>query len=58
ARGQRLDARAFLVLRPDIPAVLRVAVTDPDDPTPYWLLSTRRPEELAAAIAASARNDS
>ncbi|MDX2024996.1 DUF3093 domain-containing protein, partial [Microcella sp.] len=47
ARGQRLDARAFLVLRPDIPAVLRVAVTDPDDPTPYWLLSTRRPEELA-----------
>lgn len=57
ARGQRLDARAFLVLRPDISAVLRVAVTDPDDPTPYWLLSTRRPEELAAAIAASARND-
>ena len=32
--------------------VLRVAVTDPDDPVPYWLVSTRRPEELRAAIEA------
>ncbi|HET8957709.1 MAG TPA: DUF3093 family protein, partial [Microcella sp.] len=24
--------------------------TDPDDPTPYWLISTRRPDELIAAI--------
>ena len=55
ARGQQLDARAYLVLRPDISAVLRVNVTDPDDPTPYWLLSTRRPEALAAAIAEGAR---
>lgn len=50
ARGPRLDARAFLVLRPDIDPVLRVDLTDPDDPVPYWLLSTRRPELLAAAI--------
>ena len=55
ARGQQLDARAYIVLRPDISAVLRVDVTDPDDPTPYWLLSTRRPEALAAAIADGAR---
>ena len=54
ARGQQLDARAHLVLRPDISPVLRVHLTDPDDPTPYWLLSTRRPEELAAAIAHAA----
>ena len=51
ARGQQLDARAHLVLRPDISPVLRVHLTDPDDPAPYWLLSTRRPEALAAAIA-------
>lgn len=51
-RGPQLDARAHLVLRPDIDPVLRIDLGDPDDPTPYWLVSTRRPEELAAAIAA------
>lgn len=53
ARGQQLDARAHLVLRPDVAPVLRIDLTDPDDPTPYWLVSTRHPEELAAAIAAA-----
>lgn len=53
ARGPELDARAYLVLRPDVDPVLRVDLGDPDDPTPYWLLSTRRPDELAAAIAAA-----
>lgn len=55
ARGQRLDARAFIVLRPDVDPVIQVELTDPDDPTPYWLLSTRRPEQLAAAIAEAQR---
>jgi len=27
-----------------------VEVTDPDDPTPYWLLATRDPQRLAAAL--------
>jgi hypothetical protein len=30
---------------------VRVDLEDPLDPTPYWLLSTRRPQELAAALA-------
>lgn len=55
ARGQQLDARAFIVLRPDVSPVLRIALIDPDDPTPYWLLSTRRPEALAEAIASAPR---
>lgn len=55
ARGQQLDARAYIVLRPDVSPVLRIALTDPDDPTPYWLLSTRRPEALAEAIASAPR---
>lgn len=50
-RGPGLDARAHLVLRGWIDPVVRIAVVDPDDPTPYWLVSTRRPVELAAAIA-------
>jgi hypothetical protein len=53
ARGQELDARAHLMLRGWVDPVLRVEVRDEDDPAPYWLLSTRRPEELAAAIDAA-----
>jgi hypothetical protein len=52
ARGTQLDARAYTMFRGWVDPVLRVAVTDPDDPVPYWLVSTRRPEELRAAIEA------
>jgi hypothetical protein len=54
-RGQRLDARAWLLIRGSIDPVVRVPVHDPADPTPYWLISTRRPQELAAAIQGSRR---
>ena len=50
-RGTRLDARAWLLLRGWIPGVVRIEITDDADPTPYWLVSTRRPDELAAALA-------
>ena len=56
-RGTGLDARAFLVIRGWIEPVVRVPVVDPADPTPYWLISTRRPKELAAAINRSRRPD-
>jgi hypothetical protein len=49
-RGQRLDARAYLVLRGWIPGVAHIPLNDPSDPTPYWLVSTRDPEGLAAAL--------
>lgn len=49
--GGRLDARAHVVLRSWIRAGVRVTLDDPADPTPYWLVSTRRPEELVAALA-------
>jgi hypothetical protein len=54
AAGVEADARAFLLLRPYLKRSVRVPVLDPADPTPYWLLSTRRPARLAAAQAASA----
>lgn len=50
-RGQRLDARAWLVIRGWVDPVVKIAITDPDDHTPYWLVSTRRPDELVAALA-------
>ena len=49
-RGTRLDARAYLVLRGWIPGVVRIEITDDADPTPYWLVSTKRPEGLATAL--------
>lgn len=52
ARGTGLDARAFTLMRGWIDPVLRVELTDQDDPAPYWVISTRRPEALAGALAA------
>lgn len=48
--GVDADARAFLLLRPYLKRSLKVEVLDPADPTPYWLLSTRRPVQLAEAL--------
>jgi len=50
-RGQRLDARAWLVLRGWIAPVVRVEVTDPEDPAPYWLVSSRHPDTVVEALA-------
>lgn len=49
-RGRRLDARAWLVIRGWVKPVVKVPVLDPRDPVPYWLVSTRRPQGVAAAI--------
>ncbi|WP_121252781.1 DUF3093 domain-containing protein [Nocardioides ferulae] len=48
--GVEADARAYLLLRPYLKRAVRVQLTDPADPTPYWLLSTRHPDRLAAAV--------
>jgi hypothetical protein len=50
ARGVRLDARAYLCIRGWLPAGARVVLADPEDPTPYWIVSSRRPEALATAL--------
>jgi len=50
ALGPGLDARAYVCLRGWIRSAVRVEVTDPQDPTPYWVVSTRRPESLVAAL--------
>ncbi len=48
--GVDADARAHLVTRPYLDRGVLVRVRDAADPTPYWLLSSRRPEALAAAL--------
>ena len=51
--GRQADARAYLLLRPYLRRSVRVDVVDPADPTPYWLLATRHPDRLAAALSAA-----
>ncbi|GAA2722862.1 DUF3093 domain-containing protein [Cellulomonas aerilata] len=53
--GPRLDARAHLCLRAWARTAVRVPVLDPADPTPYWVVSTRHPDRLAAALVAGRR---
>jgi hypothetical protein len=48
--GVDADARAFLVTRPYVSRSVKVVIDDPADPTPYWLISTRHPRTLAAAL--------
>jgi hypothetical protein len=48
--GRDADARAYLLLRPYLKRAVQVSVRDTRDPAPYWLVSTRHPEHLVAAI--------
>ncbi|WP_203566564.1 DUF3093 domain-containing protein [Aestuariimicrobium ganziense] len=43
-----------LVLRPWLGHSVRIVLDDPSDPHPSWLVSSRRPDELAAAVNALA----
>jgi hypothetical protein len=53
--GVGADARAYLLLRPYVRRAVKVRVVDPEDPTPYWMVSTRHPRTLAAELAAAIR---
>jgi hypothetical protein len=48
--GTGADARAYLVTRPYLDRGVLVPVEDASDPVPYWLVSSRRPDALAAAL--------
>lgn len=49
-RGPRADPRAFLLIRPYLRYGVYVEITSADSSRPYWLIASRRPAELAAAI--------
>jgi Protein of unknown function (DUF3093) len=48
--GPRADPRAHMLIRPYLRYAVYVEVTGKDPASPYWLLQTRHPAELAAAI--------
>lgn len=51
--GPGADARAFLLVRGFIHRGLRIEIADSSDPTPYWVLTSRKPQRFADAIAAA-----
>lgn len=50
ALGRQLDPAAYVQHRPWIGPMVLLVLDDPDDPTPYWLVSTRRPDRVLAAL--------
>lgn len=48
--GPKADPAAFVVQRAWAPGAVYLRLDDPADPTPYWLVSTRHPAALAAAL--------
>jgi len=51
--GLDADPLAFVIQRPWIGGGVRIDLADPADPTPYWFVSTRHPDRLAAAVKAA-----
>lgn len=51
--GPMADRRAFVVSRPWLHTAVLLLVDDPADPTPYWVVGTRRPDQLLAALTSS-----
>lgn len=49
--GPRAMSTAFTLLRPSRSrSAVRIQVVDPRDPHPAWIVTSRRPEALAAAL--------
>lgn len=50
ALGRQLDPAAYVQHRTWVKTMILVVLDDPEDPTPYWLVSTRHPAKVLAAL--------
>lgn len=57
ALGRQLDPAAFVRHRSWVGPMVLVVLDDENDPTPYWLVSTRKPEALVAELTPSETPD-
>ena len=58
ALGPGLDPAAYVVHRGWVGPMVRVELLDEQDPTPYWLFSTRKPERVAEVLTSASGRDS
>ena len=49
-RGPLADPACYMALRFWVSTGVKITLNDPKDPTPYWLVSTRRGKELAERV--------
>ena len=50
ALGRQLDPAAFVLHRGWVGPMILLVLDDADDPTPYWLVSSRHPERVLSAL--------
>ena len=50
ALGRQLDPAAFVLHRGWVGPMVLLVLDDPDDPTPYWLVSCRHPGRVLSAL--------
>lgn len=50
ALGRQLDPAAYVLHRAWVGPMVLVVLDDPDDPTPYWLVSCRHPQRVLSAL--------
>jgi len=49
-RGPLSDPAGYMALRFWIASGVKIEIADPNDPTPYWLISSKKAQPLAAAL--------
>lgn len=49
-RVPNLDSRAFLALQNSQKGLIKLEIKDKNDPTPYWVFSTKNPEAVVRAV--------
>jgi hypothetical protein len=52
-RGPKLDPAAYKVFQGTVKTALKISIQDANDPTPYWIISTRKPTQLATVLRAT-----
>jgi hypothetical protein len=50
ALGRQLDPAAYVLHRGWVGPMVLAVLDDPDDPTPYWLVSCRHPDRVLSAL--------
>lgn len=53
--GRDGDPAAFISIRPWIGPGVQLWLDDPDDPTPYWIVSTRHPQQVVDLVRSQPR---
>lgn len=51
-RGPKLDPASYKVFQGTVKTAVKIHLKDPADPTPYWIVSTRKPSQLATVLKA------